>query len=417
VELADRLGRVAARLTIGAAVIGMAVAATAPASAATGYKVTNLVSNQDGVAPNKDPNLLNPWGISASASSPFWVSDNHAGVSTLYNTAGTPQSLVVTIPANSTCSPSAGTKGSPTGTVYNGGTGFVVGAGQNTGPAKFIFATEDGTISGWNPTADATNSLIKVDNCDGGAEYKGLAIGSSGGNDFIYAADFGQSLASGGEVAVFTSTWTPGTNFSDNTVPAGYHPFGIQNIGGLLYVSYALNNNSGDDASGAGHGYVDVFGTNGVLVKRLISGGQLNSPWGLALAPATFGDFAGDLLVGNFGDGKINAYDPSTGEFKGTLGDASGNPIVLPGLWALRFGNGGSGGNVGTLYITAGPNGEADGLFAAIDPVAASSPAPALPRAGQPGSGGTLPPVFLVSVSLLALIGLLALARELRHRT
>lgn len=322
------------------------------------YLQHNLVSDLPGLADHTDTNLLNPWGISFSATSPFWISDNHAGVSTLYNSSGTPQSLIVTIPPPTGGTPPA----SPSGTIFNSTTNFIV---SGTTPARFIFATEEGTISAW---ASGAAAVLKVDNSTAGTVYKGLASGSSGGSNYLYAADFHN-----GRIDVFNANFGPATlagSFADATIPAGYAPFNVQNIGGWLYVTYALQGpGAHDDASGPGHGYVNMFDTSGHMLQRLASAGVLNSPWGLAKAPAGFGGFAGALLVGNFGDGRINAFDPSNGTWLGTVNDTNGLPVAIQGLWALAFGNGGNGGEPHTLYFTAGLNGENDGLFGSLAPV------------------------------------------------
>ena len=329
------------------------------AGAANSFLQTNLVSNIPGLAKFTDPDLVNPWGISHSPTSPFWVSDNGTGLSTLYNGAGVKQGLVVTIPP-----PAGGTPPSaPTGQVFNGTGSFQVNAGL---PALFIFATEDGTISGWNPAANPTIAILKVDNSGSGAVYKGLAIGNNGAGDFLYAANF-----TGNRIDIFDSNFAPASlpgSFIDPNLPSGYAPFNIQNLGGQLFVTYAVQNGK-DDQPGSGNGIVDVFDTSGNFVKRLISnGGALNSPWGLEIAPAGFGDFAGDLLVGNFGDGLINVYDPVSGIFIDNLKGIDGKPIAIDGLWGLIVGNGGNGGDINTLYFTAGPNDEANGLFGSLAP-------------------------------------------------
>jgi uncharacterized protein (TIGR03118 family) len=326
---------------------------------ADGYVETDLVSDIPGRAAHLDPNLVNPWGIAFSATSPFWVSDNRTGLSTLYDGSGAPNSLVVTVPPPGGGTPPA----APTGVVFNGGIGFELSPGL---PARFIFATEDGTLSGWNPGVAATTAILRVDNSASGAVYKGLAIGRSGAGDFIYAANF-----HAGTIDVFDSQFSPVSppgGFTDPNLPSGFAPFNVQNFGGNLYVTYALHNSGGDDdLAGAGHGFVDVFDLNGNLLRRLMSQGVLNSPWGLAIAPAGFGGFANDLLVGNFGDGRINAFDVSTGDLVGTLADPAGNAVQIPGLWGLTFGNGGSGGNQEDLYFTAAIPGtgalEDHGLF------------------------------------------------------
>jgi uncharacterized protein (TIGR03118 family) len=349
-----------------AAVLFAAVTFSVPASAT--YIQTNLVSDGSVSGTTADPNLINPWGMAASSTSPFWTSDNGTGLSTLYNGAGTAQALVVTIPP-----PSGGTSPStPTGVVFNGGSDFQISPAQ---AARFIFATEDGTISGW---ASGTTAIRMVDDSAAGANYKGLALGASGSNTFLYAANFSQ-----GKIDVFDSSFSPAFlsgSFTDPGLPAGYAPFNIQNLGGNLYVTYALQDGAGKgDVPGAGKGYVDVFDTNGNFVKRLISGGSLNSPWGLALAPASFGDYSSALLVGNSGDGIINAFDPSTGILLGSLvDDLTKMPIEIDGLWALDFGNGGNGGQPNELFFTAGPNDGAHGLFGKITSATSSTvPEPA----------------------------------------
>jgi uncharacterized protein (TIGR03118 family) len=337
----------------------------APACLAAGvYQQANLVSDLPGMAAHTDSHLVNPWGIASSANSPFWVADNHTGVSTLYDSSGAPQPLVVTVP------PAPGsTVGSPDGIVFNGSSDFEVSRGS---PAHFIFATEDGTISGW---ASGTTAVIKADNSASGAVYKGLAIGNNGTANFLYATNFHANA-----VNVFDHNYAPAmlaSSFSDPTIPMGFAPFNIQNISGVLYVTYALQDAARhDDVPGPGNGFINKFDLNGNLLGRFASHGTLNSPWGMALAPAGFGEFGGDLLVGNFGDGRINAFDPVTGAFLGQMKDGSGNPITIRGLWGLRFGNGGSGGDPNTLYFAAGipgPGGvvEDHGLLGSISVVPA----------------------------------------------
>ena len=323
------------------------------------YVGRKLISDIPGQAEQTDPNLINPWGIAFSPTSPFWIADNHAGVSTLCNSSGLPLSLVVTIP-----SPAGGASpGAPTGVIYNNTPDFLVSPGL---PARFIFATEDGTIASWNSGATA---VLKADNSVSGAIYKGLALGSSGGSNYLYAANF-----HAGRVDVFDANYnlvTLAGSFSDPTLPAGFAPFNIQNVGEQLFVTYALQDAAGhDDVSGPGNGFVNVFDTSGQLLRRFVSNGALNSPWGVALAPAGFGGFSQALLIGNFGDGRFNAFDPATGQFLGMLRDASGNPITIRGLWDLKFGNGGQAGDTHTLYYTAGIAGggnlEDHGLFGSI---------------------------------------------------
>jgi uncharacterized protein (TIGR03118 family) len=315
------------------------------------YAQFNLVSDIPGLAPVTDPNLVNPWGMSSSSSSPIWVSDNGADVSTLYTGTGQQfpigNPLVVKIP-----------NGAPTGQVFTGNL-------PSFGSVRFAFASEAGTISSWSGGTSAVAQFTSST-----AVYKGLALGVSGVNTQLYATDFHNN-----RIDVFSNTFgqvSLGAGaFTDPTLPTGYAPFGIQNINGKLYVSYALQDGSAhDDVAGPGNGFVDVYNTDGSLVGRLISNGPLNSPWGLALAPSNFGQFSGDLLVGNFGDGTINAFDPTTGAFLGTLDDPNGNPIVIEGLWGLLFGNGGNGGATDQLFFSAGIPGpdhiEDHGLFGDI---------------------------------------------------
>jgi len=324
------------------------------------FNQINLVSDIPGLAQSVDPDLVNPWGMSSSATSPIWVSDNGTGLATLYNGAGVKQSLIVTIaPPPASTGPAA-----PDGQVFNAGapgSAFNVTAGGKSGSSKFIFATEDGTISGWSPGVNATNSIIAVDNSAGttSAVYKGLAIGTSGGVTRLYAANFRS-----GQVEIYDQNFALIGTITDPSVPAGYAPFNVQVLNGQLYVTFAVQDGAKhDDVAGAGNGIVDRFNLDGTGMTRLVSnGGPLDSPWGLALAPSAFGSLAGDLLVGNFGDGTIDAFTASGG-FIGALLNTQGTPIAIDGLWGLLPGNGGNGGSPNSLYFTAGPNGESDGLF------------------------------------------------------
>lgn len=325
------------------------------------FQQNNLVSNIPGMAANTDPNLQNAWGVALSPTSPFWISDANTGLTTVYNGNGQPfptaSPLVVAIPGT------GGGAGTPTGQVFNGTGGFALGGS----PAAFIFASEDGGISAWNGSAGST-AVLKVNNAANDAIYKGLAIGTSASGPTLYAADFHN-----GVINAFDTNFSPTSlagSFNDPNLPAGYAPFNIQALNGSLYVAYALQDaNKEDDVPGDGNGFVDVFDMDGNLQKRLISGGELNSPWGLAIAPSGFSILGGDLLVGNFGNGWINVYNPTTGEFIDSLYDISGNPLAIDGLWALTFGNGGLGGDANTLYFTAGPNDETDGLFGSLQNV------------------------------------------------
>ncbi|GLV59916.1 hypothetical protein KDH_67400 [Dictyobacter sp. S3.2.2.5] len=340
------------------------------------YQQTNLVSDIAGVARFLDPNLVNSWGISHSPKGPWIVSDNGTGVATSYlgNGKAFPvgNPLVITIPPPSG-SPS-GTTATPTGNVFNNTDDFVISANGRSRPSKFIFATEDGTISGWNPNVDLTHAILKVDRSKVGlgAVYKGLAIGrNSAGRDFLYAANFRF-----GTVEMFDGQFNLVKSFTDpviantclpNTTQC-FAPFGIQNINGKIFVSFALQNaEKHDDVAGPGNGFVDVFSPNGILLQRLIAHGVLNSPWGMTLAPKDFGPFSNALLVGNFGDGHINAFNPMTGTFLGSLNNKFGSPIVINGLWGLAFGNDELAGPRNTLFFAAGIADEAHGLFGSIE--------------------------------------------------
>ena len=331
-------------------------AATLPTAAARAqYAQTNLVSDIPGLALHTDAQLKNPWGISFSPTSPFWVSDAGTGVSTLYNGSGVKQALVVTIPG-----PGGGVPGVPTGQVFNNAASFQLPNGTN---ATFIFASATGTIAGWNGAAGAT-AVTEVNGFPG-ASFTGLAIAGSGASARLYAANFGT-----GRVDVFDGSFAPLTlagAFADPTLPPGYAPFNVQNVGGNIVVTYALKDPvTGRDIPGAGHGFVDVFDQNGALIRRVATDGVLDSPWGVALAPASFGPFGGALLVGNFGDGTIHAFDFFTGAMLGQMTDASGAPIVNDHLWGIAFGNNGAGSNPNALYFAAGIDDEQHGLFGTL---------------------------------------------------
>jgi uncharacterized protein (TIGR03118 family) len=320
-----------------------------------GFAQVNLASDVPGLASVTDPHLANPWGVAFSPTGPFWFADNGSGVSDLLDGRGQLVPLVVTVPA-----------GTPTGTVFNGGDGFVITANGVSAPSRFLFAAEDGTIAGWTSVVDPTHAFRVVDDSSRGAVYRGLALADdAAGHSFLYAADFSR-----GTIDVFDRDFRPVVRpgaFHDPNLPDGFVPFNIQNINDLLFVAYAQQNeDGGDDVAGAGLGFLDVYDTDGNLVRRFASGGALNAPWGLALAPADFGPFGGALLVGNNGDGHINACDARSGTFLGALADDHGMPIVVPDLWALTFGNGHAGGDAHTLFFTAGLDYEAHGLFGAI---------------------------------------------------
>ena len=322
-------------------------APTAPA-AFRFYQQHNLLSDGTVAADRVDPNLVNAWGLVSGPTTPWWISDNGTGRSTLYNVGTGTIPLIVTVPG------AGGGQSAPTGLVFNGGTSFVVTNSAGTSPARFIFASEDGTISGFR----GVPVVIAVDNSASGAVYKGLAIASTTTGDVLYATNF-----HAGTVDVFDGHFNPihmTGAFTDPALPAGYAPFGIQDIGGTIYVTYALQNaERHDDVAGEG--------------RRVASRDNLNSPWGLALAPADFGAFSNDLLVGNFGDGRVHAFDPATldgnGEFthRGPLLSAEGGPLAIDGLWALSFGKGAANnGPRNTLFFTAGPDGEQHGLFGTL---------------------------------------------------
>lgn len=332
------------------ALSAVALLTTATASAQT-YSVTKLVSDVAGVATFTDPNLVNPWGLAASGTDPWWVSDNGTGLSTLYNGEGQIQTLVVTIPPGT----AGGSTGVPTGVVANS-SGFDGGF--------FLFDTEDGTIQAWT---GASSSAIVVDN-GANAVYKGLAMGQIGTNSILYAANFRS-----GKVEAYSTNFKlialPAGAFTDSALPAGYAPFNVQNIGGNIFVAFAEQDSAKhDEIDGPGLGYVDEFSPSGKLLLRLAHGTYFNAPWGIALAGSNFGTFSGDLLVGNFGSGTIIAFNPTTGKPIGAVLNSSNKPIVIPGLWALAFGQGGNSGPSDWLYFTAGISNEAHGLFGFLAP-------------------------------------------------
>ena len=344
----SRIGRCG--LALGIVIAALAMTVPLQAAETNSYTVTPLVSDQPGVAPVTDSNLVNAWGLASSSTSPWWVADNGTSVSTLYNgNTGQPVPLVVTV----------GTDSGPTGVVFNGGSSFVVTNGTQSGPARFIFDGEDGVLRGWNPTVDGTNAL-PAGMGDPGAIFKGLAIADGK----LFASDFHN-----GVVDVFDGSWNLVDRFTDPSLPSGYAPFGIQAIGSRIFVTFAKQDaDAEDELAGQGLGFVDAFDTSGNLLARVAQHGQLNAPWGLALAPADFGRFSGDLLVGNFGDGEISAYqEQSNGQFafRGQLRD-SRQVISIDGLWALGFGNGANAGPTNTLFFTAGPDDESHGLFGRI---------------------------------------------------
>jgi uncharacterized protein (TIGR03118 family) len=356
---------VLARLTLAASVLAVASIAAMHASAGPpggDYTVTALASNVPGAAPVTDPDLVNGWGLARSATSPWWVADNgpdpSTSKSTLYTQSGAKVALTVDV------------LGGPTGAVFAGVAGnFPIATTSSTAlaPASFVFATEAGDIRAWR--GGSTAALVApTTGVARGAVFKGLTIAQPTlGNPLLYATDFHNA-----QVDVFNGAWqnvTPAGAFVDPNVPGGYAPFGIQAIGSDIFVTYGKQDADGrDEVDAQSLGFVDEYDLQGNLVSRVAQRGQLNAPWGLALAPASFGRYGGDLLVGNFGDGQINAYTAGNGGWHhdGTLRSTAGNKLVIDGLWALEFGNGGSNGDPSTLFFTAGPDDESNGLFGTI---------------------------------------------------
>jgi uncharacterized protein (TIGR03118 family) len=361
-----------------AAAAGFVTLAAASALAAdaddrTAYIRTDLVSNTQNLVQPADPNLQNAWGVASAPGGPLWVSDNNDGLSTLYDGNGAKINLTVTIPlpAGRAAPPAA----APTGMVWNPTTAFTITNGTATAPANFIFDTEDGTISAWNPTVDpivngTSTATLVVDNSSKGAVYKGLAFATNKHGNFLFATNF-----AAGTVEVYDQTFKPATldgAFSDPGIPLGFAPFGIANIDNNLYVTYARQNAQKNDVvAGPGLGFVNVFTTDGVLIKRFASRGVLNAPWGVARATANFGQFSGDILIGNFGSqgafaGWISAFSGGNdNDFRGPLRDAKGKPVSIDGLWAILFGTFRNS-DADTLYFTAGPNQQQNGLFGKI---------------------------------------------------
>jgi len=362
------------RVSVAALVAGSCVGGSQPAAYVA---QSDLLSDQASPSvPHVDPNLVNPWGLAYGPQTYFWVANNGSGTSTVYDGSGAPMPtppLVVSVPPAT-----GGGQGSPTGVVFNG-------TGDFDGDS-FIFASLDGTISGWAVGASAT---LRADSSASGAVYTGLAIGTVGSGDYLYAANF-----AAGTVDVLDANYAPanlGSNaFMDPTLPAGYSPFGLQSLGGLLYVAYAQHVSSSKlGTAGNGFGYIDAFNMDGSFAKRLVSRGWLNAPWGMALSTPGSAGFGNALLVGNFGDGHISSYDPGTGASFGQLADANGAPIAIDGLWGLAFGNGANAGSAALLYFTAGPQGGTHGLFGAF-----SVTQPVVPDGGTPGLFGVPTPVI-----------------------
>ena len=384
------------RLLVPTAVIAISIIAAAVVRAddadrdqqANRYKVNVLVSDIPikGMNPIIDPVLQNAWGVAFSpAGSPFWISDNATGCATLYDGTGVKQGLQVGIPLPKNVVPTTScktvdpnnpaTNAAPTGIIWNPSSMFTVPGTSPPIQAIFIFATEDGTLSAWagGLTPNPTNAVIAVDNSASGAVYKGLAFGVNIRGAFLFATNFNAGTVDvfgpNGSDGLFTPATTDG-GFIDPDIPAGYAPFGIESIDGNLFVTYAKQSaDKHDDVKGPGHGFIDIFDTDGHLLRRFASRGPLNSPWGMTRASFAFGRFSGDILVGNFGNGKINVFN-SRGLFLDELDRPNGKPLVIDGLWKLTLG-GGRTSSPDTLYFTAGPNDEKDGRFGTITPVSA----------------------------------------------
>lgn len=313
-----------------------------------GYKIIPQISDQAGVAPVQDPDLVNPWGLAQGAdTAPVWVSDNGTNKSTFYDrVTGFKQNPVVSVP------------GAPTGIVSVPGTvGFNVMKGAQSGHCSFAFDTESGLISCWAPSVDGLNAITGYDGSNKHSAYKGLAIDTT--NQHLLTADFRNN-----RVQIIDTSWSEVGSFTDNSLPKGFAPFNVQVLAGKIYVAFAKRaKHSIDEKAGKGLGYVDVFDLGGNLLTHLVANGALNAPWGLAIAPSSFGEFSNALLVGNFGDGKINAYDPTTGDYLGALGNKKGKALRIDGLWALDPGPG-----HGAVQFSAGPDDEAHGLIGSIVP-------------------------------------------------
>lgn len=314
-----------------------------PNLASAQYTVTNLVSNQPGVGNHQDTDLVNPWGVAYAPGGPFWVSDEGTGKSTLYNAQGVKQGLIVTIPP----APGGFTQGSPTGQVYNATGQFAVTENGHSGSSVFIFATLDGTISGWNAAVDGTNAVIAV--TTPGAVYTGLALATSGGSPFLYAADNANN-----KIDVFDGSFNLVKSFTDPNLPTGWNPYNVHSLQGKLVVTFVQQTTE--------NGVIDIFDTTGKFLKTLTTSSRLHSPWGVALAPSNFGPASGALLIGNEDDGKVNAFSPKTGKFLGT------SNVAFPGLWEIVFGGGSANnGKTNELFLASGPNEYSNGLFSVID--------------------------------------------------
>jgi uncharacterized protein (TIGR03118 family) len=368
---------------LGTAILSIVVLLALPAIAQ--YDQRNLTGNLAGLAFNTDSHLVNGWGLAFSPSGPLWVSDEGTGFATIYSHFGLLLGSPITIPGGN------GGQGTPTGQVFNSSSSFVVKEGNNSGPATFLFATLDGTISGWNASVDANKAIIAVNNSTKGVSYTGLAIALTGSGNFLYVADTKNNL-----VSIYDGNFNFVKSFGDSSVPSGYSAYGIQVIGSTLYVTYA------NPFQGMPGGFVDTYDLSGGSQHRLISQNGLELPWGVALAPANFGPMSNDLLVSNLGSGWIGAYNPSTGAFQGYLSNAYGT-ITIDGLWAIAFGAGSPlNGATNALFFTAGPARYTEGLFGVItgdsnpetpEPILPEliAPDPDLQRSTIPGNGDLNP--------------------------
>ncbi|HEY2865757.1 MAG TPA: TIGR03118 family protein [Pyrinomonadaceae bacterium] len=344
----------------------------------TGYEQTNLVSNIAGLAPNTDPKLLNPWGFIENADGTFRVAANGSGRGILFSAQGVRDGadIIIPTPAGSAHNSSA----TPNGVVPNDTSGFVISDHGKSAPATLLFSTEDGTIAGWNPQVNQAHAVIAADQSGNDAIFKLLALGTNAQGTFIFATDFHN-----GVVDIFDSSFDLvhfGANaFVDPTtgpdaIPSDFAPFGVKNFGGTLFVTYAMQDaDREDDVAGVGNGFIDEYDTSGNFIRRFATRGALNSPIGATIAPADFGQFSNDVLIGNFGDSRVNAFDPATGAFLGQLTDTNGDPLVLnggfqetdtKGLWGIGFGNGVNGAGTNAMFFAAGINEENDGLFGKV---------------------------------------------------
>jgi uncharacterized protein (TIGR03118 family) len=346
----------------------------------SGFVQTALVSDIPGLAPHTDPALLNPWGFTVSSHGDFLISDNNGGNAALFAADGSALGAPIVMPPPGGSLP--GSTGTPTGQVLNTTSDFVITEGGHSAPAAALFSTEDGTIIGFNSAVDPSNGIKAADQSPASAVYKGLAMGSAGMANFLYAANFRSGTVDVFDTHFALHTFSAG-QFTDPHAPTGFAPFGIKNINGVLFVTYAKQDVAKhDDVEGPGNGFIDEFDTKGDFLKRFASGTsaggkltELNSPWGMAVAPHGFGKFGGDLLVGNFGDSHVNVFNLKTGHFLGQLKDPKGHPLVLQGgfhgpstkgLWGIGFGNGEGGADKHTLFFASGINDEMDGVFGMV---------------------------------------------------